>query len=317
VSATTRSRAFTFAVASSVAVAVAIAALAAGCGGAGGESGGSSDEGPEPPVCEGEIEVPDEQLRALLLAILADPEASDTDTDTGAPQGLSAEALAGITGLQGAQRGIVDLRGLECASNLRSLGLAGNEITSLARWRRSPSCASSSCPTNPITDLAPLGGTSSSWRSSSLAGSGVAALDVVAGMTGLRHLDVAGGRSRTCGRWRASPTLESLVLSDNAIVELAPLAGLRSLFALELDGNAIVDLTPLAGLTRPRVPRPRRNEITSLAALDRLVHLRDLEASPQPLDRTAGLAGKRSSSSSRSSTNQISALDRLRGAGSP
>ena len=74
--------------------------------------------------------LPDAQLRALLQAILTDPEASDEtgtsgtgvsggDSDsTGGGPGIDAEALASITGLQAAGRDIVDLRGLECAREI-------------------------------------------------------------------------------------------------------------------------------------------------------------------------------------------------------
>ena len=68
-----------------------------------------------PPECDGEIEVPDAGLRALLLAILADPEAGDSSTGAAGPV-LTGEALLRITGLQAADQDIADLRGLEvCA----------------------------------------------------------------------------------------------------------------------------------------------------------------------------------------------------------
>ena len=118
---------------------------------------------------------------------------SDDRRDTGGAQGLSAEALTRITGLQGAQRGIVDLRGLECASNLRSLGLAGNEIADLGPLAPLTLLRELELSDNPITDLKPLAGLAQ-LEKLVLARSGVAALDVVAGMAGLRHLDVAGGK---------------------------------------------------------------------------------------------------------------------------
>jgi len=79
--------------------------------------------------------------------------------------------------------------------------------------------------------------------------------------TNLRQLNLAGngikdlmslgaGRDRATGAPIGLSRLECLGLDRNGIVDLAPLASLRSLTRLSLDNNPILDLTPLSGLTK-------------------------------------------------------------------
>jgi internalin A len=68
-------------------------------------------------------------------------------------------------------------------------------------------------------------------------------------------------------------SLENLFLNDNEISDLAQLAPLRELRALELSGNRITNLTPLQNLTKLTNLRLDRNGITNLSALAGLTEL--------------------------------------------
>jgi internalin A len=68
-------------------------------------------------------------------------------------------------------------------------------------------------------------------------------------------------------------SLESLFLNDNEITDLAQLAPLVELQALELSGNRISDLSPLLNLTKLTNLQLENNEITNLSALAGLTEL--------------------------------------------
>ena len=55
--------------------------------------------------------------------------------------------------------------------------------------------------------------------------------------------------------------LTEVVLTDNLISDLAPLAGLSKLVSLELQGNEIIDLAPLAGLSNLSILKINSNQI--------------------------------------------------------
>lgn len=62
----------------------------------------------------------------------------------------------------------------------------------------------------------------------------------------------------------------TLMMMDNQITDLAPLAGLTKLEVLTLSNNQITDLTPLAGLKQLQSLRLRGNPDLTQAEVDKL-----------------------------------------------
>jgi Tol biopolymer transport system component len=99
----------------------------------------------------------------------------------------------------------------------------------------------------------------------------------------LTQLD-AGGRGITAlGGIEQLENLQVLVLKDNAIADISPLAGLAQLKLLDLDNNQVVDISPLSGLAKLEGVILDNNRIEDLTPLLGLENLRMATAQGNPL----------------------------------
>ena len=148
---------------------------------------------------------------------------------------LTKEKMLLLTSLDANDRGIVDITGLELATNLRALNLGGR---------------------NRITDLHPLANLINLtdlhiWHLR------------IADMPLVTNLDI----SPLVGLIN----LEVLSLENNGISDISPLAGLKKLQRLHLSDNQIEDFSPLARLTNLwelRIRNNRGTDFSPLAALN-------------------------------------------------
>jgi len=144
--------------------------------------------------------IPDANLRAGLNAALGKP-AGDV---------ILRSELAGLTTLSIRNRSITNLTGLEHATSLTDLDIAGN---------------------GSLTNLNPLSGLTSLNRIN-LNGTGVSNLTPLSGLTNLRQLFLRKDGANITG---------------NTISDVSALMGLTNLFTLELQHNEVANIAPLAG----------------------------------------------------------------------
>ena len=107
----------------------------------------------------------------------------------------------------------------------------------------------------------------------------------------LLDLRVADAGVATLDGLEWATNLATLVLTDNAISELGPLADMRWLEELELFQNNVADLEPLAALTRLRTLGLARNNVVNVSALADLADLERLNLGANPLADATPLAG--------------------------
>ena len=135
--------------------------------------------------------------------------------------------LATLRGLNAVNYGIIDLTGLEFATNLTWLYLSYNTITDLSPLAGLVNLTTLYLRSNAITDLTPLAGlvnlTILSLRSNEIMD-----LTPLADLTNLMELD----------------------LSGNGIMDLTPLAGLVNLDTLDISQTRVTELGPLFILAR-------------------------------------------------------------------
>lgn len=98
------------------------------------------------------------------------------------------------------------------------------------------------------------------------------------GITNLKGLEFATG-------------LTKLVLSENRIEDISPLAGLVNLTQLDLSHNAIVDISPLEGLTKLEVLSLQHNRIVDIAPLAGLADLQYLTLARNEIVDVSSLGG--------------------------
>ena len=85
--------------------------------------------------------------------------------------------------------------------------------------------------------------------------------------------------------------MTTLLLSDNQITAVSPLAELKNLIRLELRRNAIRDVAPLAGLKNLRILSLDSNQITDIGPLANLTLLGNLSLRDNEISDLASLVG--------------------------
>ena len=202
------------------------------------------------------VEIPDPNLRRAVSEALNLP--------AGAP--ITQEDMNRLTHLDMRERGIGILTGLEFATNLNYLLIAGN----------------------PTIDLSPI---ATLKQLEHLHVWAIPRLDItlLSNLTNLRGLTIA-----ACDIVDISPLaqltqLTGLNLSHNRIINIAPLARLTHLVELGLSDNRIADVTALSGLSSLESLDIQDNQITDHSPLDALtlshfIYDQTCEMQPLPLE---------------------------------
>ena len=210
-----------------------------------------------------EIDIPDLNLRAVLEEALG--------KNPGDP--ITADNLATLIDLSAVERNIVDLTGLEHATNLTNLRLDFNQISDVSPLARLTNLISLRLSVNQISDVSPL-----------------------AGLTNLTDLYLDSNQISDVNPLVGLTNLTDLYLDSNQISDLSPLAGLTNLRALLLYSNQISDVSPLVELTNLTNLFLDRNQISDLSPLSGLINLTHLDLSSNqitditPLVRNTGIA---------------------------
>lgn len=240
-------------------------------------------------LCQGVVDVPDPVLREVLLEVVPQPPPPEDLPEGEMPEPvIMADLLRSVRGLNAPSRGITDLRGLECAQGLISLGLADNEITDVTPLLDLTGLEQLELSKNEITDLSALGRL---FRLTRLAidENGITSLGPLAGLQRLEALDAARNEITSVEPLSGLEQLAVLVLSDNAVSDVGSLAGLVELRGLEIDDNDVRSLEPLSGLSKLRFVDLDGNAIVSLEPLSDSVDMQEIEASRNELTSLAGV----------------------------
>lgn len=249
------------------------------------------------------VNIPDTNLRSCLTSALGKPSGyliQDTD-------------LLTLTSLSCNHKSIVNLEGLQYATNLTSLDLQDNVITDVSRlhaltklvyvtlWRNDvrtglgqlaslPNLVAIDLTQNPAVNVNELG-TLTQLHSLTVDSAGLTDLTPLANLTELRVL----------------------LVRFNSITSVAPLASLTHLQQLHLYGNQISDLGPLHGLSELKVLSMEHNEVTELSALRGLDNLQAINAAHNRISSVAPLAQLPALTRLELSNNRISDLGALSG----
>ncbi len=106
---------------------------------------------------------------------------------------------------------------------------------------------------------------------------GIRNLAGIENLVGLTELLLAQNAIEDLGPLAALTGLEYLDVRENSIADLRPLAGLTGMFALSLGRNRVSDLSPVRGMTRLEQLGASHNRISDLAPLSGLEKLLRLE----------------------------------------
>ena len=152
-----------------------------------------------------------------------------------------------LTGLETGERGIIDLTGIEHATNLGYLNVGGNQIRDIRPLAGLISLTGLSLYNNPVEDIAPLANLTN-LTYLNLAHNGVESLEPLVGLIRLQTLDLFDNRIKDISPIASMAALILLILTHNQVGDLTPLADHPNLEKLYIRGNLVADFGPLDGL---------------------------------------------------------------------
>ena len=239
-----------------------------------------------------------------------------------------------LTSLEAHNKEIIDLTGLEYATNLITLGLHQNQIndisllsalTSLQQLFLSENQISNismlseltnlqhlNLSHNPINDITPLSRLANlKWLG--FQGNQIIDISSLSGLTRLTSLTLGGNQISDISSISGLTNLQLLWLSHNQISDIWPLAGLTNLRTLYLNNNQISEISALSGLASLQVLQLIHNQISDFSPLSELKGLQKLRLQHTEISDISVLSGLTNLLELDLGNNQISDLSPLSG----
>jgi hypothetical protein len=226
------------------------------------------------------VDIPDANLRRAVESAL--------DPAKGIDEPIDETEMAGLVNLNNAaNRGIVDLTGLETAVNLQTLLAYNNQISDLTPLAGLTSLKQLELDNNQISNAAPLSGLTGLERLVLLQNQ-IIDPSPLATLTSLTTLNLSSNQISDISSLAVLTNLNVLFLGNNQISDLTPLSGLTGLTELSLSNNLIDDIDPLATLVNLSVLYLNDNLLTNIDALDGFTQLDQLSLQNNYLDVSEG-----------------------------
>ena len=233
---------------------------------------------------EAEQWMPDANLRQAVREALALP----------ADEPLTKKKMQGLDFLDAHGRDIMDITGLEFATNLEVSHLSKNPITDLHPLSNLTSLEKlhiwSVSPNTPTLDIRPLSTlinleVLSLWKTQISAD-----ISPLAALKKLRTLDISHNQIEDIRPLAALTELQTLAIEVNLITDLTPLSELN-LIELIMGNNPITDIRPLATLINLEMLILENCEVFDISPLAALKKLRSLDLTNNQVEDVRPLAG--------------------------
>ena len=198
--------------------------------------------------------------------------------------------MASLHGIHAKNLGIADITGLEYATNLGILRVAGNQIV----------------------DTSPLSGLTLLWHLK-LSDNQISDISPLSGMANLEILYLDGNQISDIPVLSGMANLETLWLGYNQISDISTLSGITNLTQLGLEGNQISDISALSGMTNLTLLRLAENQISDISALSGMTNLTQLQLEFNQISDISALSGLTNLTQLQLERNQISDISALSG----
>lgn len=247
------------------------------------------------------VNIPDTNLRAAINEALDKPENAR----------ITHEEMLTLTELEADNRGIIDLTGLETATNLQGLALRDNLISDLTPIESLTRLTQLALSSNVISDLTPVASLSS-LREIGISDNLISDLSPLAGLTRLEEIGMSDNpladlaplsgliSLRVFAGWGTPvvnlegiaelPKFRELNVCGAGISDLSPLAKAKGLTGLYLAASQITDLSPIAGLTNLKFISFQANQISDISPLKNLTNLTWVDLSENDISDVSPLA---------------------------
>ena len=274
----------------------------------------------------GQVQIPDQNLRAAIAEALGKNKNAQ----------ITVDELKGLRKLEGQNREIRDLTGLQFATNLNELFLWNNQISDISPIAGLINLHNLRLSVNPISDFSLLKGLKNLthlWLNETplsdlsplselinlewldLWSTDISDLSPLEGLINLKSIAITGGGITDLSPFAGLIDMESIFIWGNPVTNISGLAKLKNLRKIDICGGKVSDITALAGLTGLKELYLRGNQISDLSPLAGLTELPRLELSYNNILDVSPLAGLTNLKWLHVGNNNISdfsPLDRLR-----
>lgn len=184
--------------------------------------------------------------------------------------------MLSLTSLEAYNKEIIDLTGLEYATNLQTLGLHQNQISDISLLSTLTNLQELYLSENQISEISILSELTS-LQHLNLSGNPINDITPLSGLANLKWLGFQGNQIIDISSLSKLTRLTSLTLGCNQISDISSLSDLTNLQLLWLSHNQISDIWPLAGLTNLRTLYLNNNQISDIIPISGLTNLRNLD----------------------------------------
>ena len=247
------------------------------------------------------VSIPDANLRAAINETLGKPENAS----------ITRGEMQKLTQLRTVNRNIIDLTGLETATNLIELNLDRNSISDLSPLKELTRLQRLYLDDNEIFDISPLAFLSNLRRIEvnrniisdfsplaaltrleviRLSGNAFADLAHFSGLIKLREYSSWGTPVVNLGSIVELPVLQSINVCGGDVSDISPLANAKGITELYFAGNNVTDLSPIAELTNLNRLSFAHNDVSDLSPLKNLTNLTWLDLSHNEISDVSPLA---------------------------
>ena len=172
-----------------------------------------------------------------------------------------------LTHLNLLNRGIGDLTGLESATNMDWLEIAGNSISDLGPIAKMTKLRTLWAGRNEIDSISPLANLTTLINISLHSNRSALSLTPLRRLTNLEYLELRHVSLTNINRIAGLPNLKRLDLLDTGLSSVNIVRTLTKLEHLNVGGNSISNISPLSGLTNLRQLILANNNISDIAPL--------------------------------------------------
>jgi hypothetical protein len=183
---------------------------------------------------------------------------------------IDSSEMETLTTLSAVNLGIIDLTGLETATNLQRLYIDLNNITDLSPISGLTSLEILWINDNNISDLSPLSGLVN-LTDLVLPGNPVTSLADLSALTAMDFINFSNCSVTSLEGLENMSQLDRLLANNNAITDISPVSNLLNLTQIQFENNSISDvvaLQNLSNLTRLFLSNNNISEISALANLN-------------------------------------------------
>ena len=247
------------------------------------------------------VTFPDANFETLIRETIGKPTGDIMNTD-----------LTTIIELQGRQREITNISGIEHCTGLEILDLGHNTITDISMLNSLTGLKTLGLYGNSITDINSISNLIN-LEKLHLTTNNIVDISPVSELTNIWHLSASNNQIEDISSLSNLITLQELYLSYNALNDISSLSSLTNLTMLELGSTQITDVDLLSTLTNLRTLRIHNNVLANLNGLTNLINLGSLNIRSTQTTNINVLAGLVNLTTLYMSTNEIVDISPLLG----